>query len=196
MNKLRYSLIYWLYRLRRHSRPRWDTGITPPEVQATLPQLKSGRAIDLGCGTGTNAIYLAKLGWQVRGVDFVGQAISNARRKAQTAGVADQVTFLKADISKLDPGQVGGIASAQLALDIGCFHGLDLSGRDHYRQLVSAVLQGNGLFMLYAAFPGQNRGREFGISVDECTAFFAKEFTLEKVEDDGKSAWYWFRRLG
>jgi len=44
-------------------------------------------AIDIGCGTGTNVITLAKAGWQVTGVDFAPRAIRIAKRKAQKAGI-------------------------------------------------------------------------------------------------------------
>ena len=46
------------------------------------PALPAGRALDIGCGTGDNSIYLAKHGWQVTGVDFVAKAVDKARAKA------------------------------------------------------------------------------------------------------------------
>src|SRR5881296_1344749 len=49
-------------------RPPWDTGITPPEVERFVASHAPGRAIDLGCGTGTNAVYLARHGWSAVGV--------------------------------------------------------------------------------------------------------------------------------
>src|SRR5438132_11612963 len=53
----------------------WDSGVPPPELVEVVegPQaLEPGRALDLGCGTGTNCIYLAEHGWDATGVDFVG----------------------------------------------------------------------------------------------------------------------------
>jgi len=44
--------------------------------------LPAGTALDLGCGTGDNSIYLANHGWQVTGVDFVSKAVDKARAKA------------------------------------------------------------------------------------------------------------------
>ncbi|TEU17501.1 MAG: methyltransferase domain-containing protein, partial [Anaerolineales bacterium] len=53
-------------------RPPWDTEVTPPEVVELIEGegLSPGRALDLGCGTGTNCIYLVRHGWEVVGVDF------------------------------------------------------------------------------------------------------------------------------
>ncbi len=76
----------WLHFVGLYYRqPRWDTGISPPELIAFLESHPASRALDLGCGTGTNAITMAGYGWQVTGVDFVGRAIRAGRRKAKAA---------------------------------------------------------------------------------------------------------------
>ena len=56
----------------------WDTNITPPEVKEFIAAAPPGKALDLGCGTGTNAITLAQHGWQATGVDFAPKAIRTA----------------------------------------------------------------------------------------------------------------------
>jgi methylase of polypeptide subunit release factors len=91
MHRLFFTFMYWF------SRPRWDTNITPPQLVDLIEvqKLKSGRALDLGCGTGTNAIYLAKHGWDVIGIDFVGKAINTAKQKAKAAKVS--VEFFQGD---------------------------------------------------------------------------------------------------
>ncbi|NJL93940.1 MAG: methyltransferase domain-containing protein [Anaerolineae bacterium] len=73
---------FWMRYLR--GKTPWDTNITPPEVVRLVAEGRTppGRALDLGCGTGTNALYLARQGWQADGVDFIGQAVRAARRKA------------------------------------------------------------------------------------------------------------------
>lgn len=58
------------------------------------------RALDLACGEGRNAIWLAKLGWQVTGVDFSDVAIERARRLATEQGV--NVEWICADAARYD----------------------------------------------------------------------------------------------
>lgn len=151
MNILK-KLLFQIMYLRR---PRWDTGITPPEVMAFLQAHPPGRALDLGCGTGTNAITLAKHGWQVVGVDFIGRAIRQARRKARHAGF--QIEFQQDDVTRLRGVQ----PPFDLVLDIGCFHSLKDSGKQTYIQNLPRLLAPGGTFLLYAFFkttPDQNNG--------------------------------------
>jgi cyclopropane fatty-acyl-phospholipid synthase-like methyltransferase len=176
--------------------PPWDTGITPPEVVEVIEgpdPLEPGRALDLGCGTGTNSIYLAGHGWQVVGVDVAATAIWKARRKAKAARLA--VEFHTADVTRLDFLQ----PAFDLVLDIGCFHGLGADGWRRYRDQLRRLLRPGGRFMLYAFGPRQRRMLQMGITRDEVQDLFAPDFRLLRVEggDDPTgpaSAWYWLER--
>ncbi|MCJ7511394.1 MAG: methyltransferase domain-containing protein, partial [Anaerolineales bacterium] len=59
----------------------WDTGVSPPELLAYLHRHPPGRALDLGCGTGTNTLALAERGWEVTAIDFSSGALRVARRR-------------------------------------------------------------------------------------------------------------------
>src|SRR5438128_3257238 len=107
----------------------WDSGVPPPELVSVVEgpeRLTPGHALDLGCGTGTNSIYLAQHGWQTTGIDFVPRAINAARRKAAAAGVSPR--FIVGDVTRLTELGVG--SGYDLLLDLGCFHSIPETGRD------------------------------------------------------------------
>tara|TARA_R110002020_G_scaffold96029_4_gene230305 strand:- start:4515 stop:5177 length:663 start_codon:yes stop_codon:yes gene_type:complete len=72
-------------------------------VNATLAaiagELAPGRALDLGCGEGGDAIWLAENGWHATGVDLSPTAIYRARTAAAERGLHDRTTFVAADLS-------------------------------------------------------------------------------------------------
>ncbi len=83
-----YQLVYRLiYRL---GLIFWRRATPPAELVALVEgpsALPVGRALDLGCGTGTDTIYLANHGWDVTGVDMTPRALAIAWRDATAAGV-------------------------------------------------------------------------------------------------------------
>lgn len=137
---LRYNL--WYFR-----QPPWETGITPPEVMQFVQSHPPGRAIDLGCGSGTNGITLARAGWQVTGVDFAMKAIGQARRKLAQAGLPGE--FLQRDVTALDDLH----HPFNLILDIGCFHGLSGEKKARYQHNLLRLLSPGGSFLLYGFLP-------------------------------------------
>jgi len=177
---------YW------RSQTPWDTGITPPEVVEFLSQNTAGRALDLGCGTGTNAISLAQHGWRVTGVDFVPSAIGEARRKAAAAGLI--IDFVTADVTNLK--NIRG--PFDYALDIGCLFGLDVKERVKYVENLIHLLRPGALYMVYAWLPREWSGRMVGITEDQLESLLEKAFTRERMvlgkEKGSASAWYWYRR--
>lgn len=115
----------------RSGTPPWDWGITPPELVDLVEgtdALPPGRALELGCGTGTNAVYLAQHGWDVVGVDLIDRAICQARDKADAAGMPIQL--LCGDATRLDDLDVAG--SFDLFFDLSCYCGIPAHRRDAY----------------------------------------------------------------
>jgi SAM-dependent methyltransferase len=127
----------------RRRKPRWDTGKPRPELQDLVGT--GGHALDLGCGTGTDAIYLAQHGWQVVGVDFVPEAIATANERARSAG-ATAATFVVGDVTRLREVGVSGLFD--LVIDIGCYHGIPAGRRDAYVMEVAAVTRPGADFYL------------------------------------------------
>jgi SAM-dependent methyltransferase len=190
MNQLIYRLLY------RLTRPGWDTGVTPPEVvQAfTAGDMPAGAVLDLGCGTGTNTIYMARQRRQAFGVDFVPGAIAKATEKARQAGVADQTRFFVADVTQLSGL---GLPLCAFALDMGCFHGLNLEQQGRYAAGLAAQLVPGGRFMLYAADPLREGGFRFGVTRAQVEQVFAPRFAITRAErgqfrpGGPASTWYW-----
>ena len=177
-----------LFRLRYLVTPPWDSGISPPELIAFIEDNPPSKALDLGCGTGTNAITLAQHGWQVRGIDFISKAIRTGKKKAKQAGV--QVDLLVGDVT--NPNLVKG--QYDLVLDIGCYHALNPNRRAAYLNNLLNVLAPGGTFLWYGFInqtPDQTRISEQDIKA------FSKRFKLvdrKNGDDRGRpSTWFWFK---
>jgi SAM-dependent methyltransferase len=109
----------------------WDSGVPPPELEALIEGTDGrppGKALDLGCGTGTNAVYMAQHGWDVTAIDFVPSALAAARRRAEAARVSPR--FVRGDVTRLESLDVG--RGYTLAFDLGCLHSIPDDRRDAY----------------------------------------------------------------
>jgi SAM-dependent methyltransferase len=177
-------------------RKPWDSGIPVPElVQAVEgPGAPApGRAIDLGCGTGTNTVYLAEHGWRAVGVDFVPQAIAQARRRAAGAGVWPRLAV--GDVTRLDELNLGG--GYGLLLDLGCYHTIPAARRPAYAAGVSRLAEPGAILLLFGFAPGARAGLgPTGVSRDELR-WRLPEWDLEEATrgtDQIESWWYRLRR--
>lgn len=138
------------YHLLYLTQPPWDSGISPPELYEFINSHPPGRAIDLGCGTGTNVITLASHGWQVTGVDFIPRAIRLAHHKLKASG-------LKADLYVDDVTRLENISGYfDFALDMGCFHGLK-ANKDAYLAKLDNILAQGGFWLMYGFYKSDPR---------------------------------------
>ncbi|MBU9763309.1 class I SAM-dependent methyltransferase [Mycobacterium sp. TNTM28] len=172
----RQRLFRWLYRL----------GFTPwdghPLAQSLTNLVEGGTltpttALDLGCGTGDNAVYLARHGWHVTGVDYIDKPLAKARAKA--GGLP--VVFAKADVTQLSSSGVG--AGFGLIIDSGCLHGMSAADRDAYVAEVSAVAAPGALLLIVAFIPGGMTGVP-GIGFEEVQRRFSAGWTLLSSGDE------------
>lgn len=124
--------------------PRWDTGISPPELMTYIQAHSPGRALDLGCGSGTNLVTLAEHGWQVAGIDYVPKAIRLARRRLVRLKLKQAVRL--GDAAKLQAFD----RPFDLVLDIGCFHSLSDAEKLAYQKNLDVYLKPGGDYLLYA----------------------------------------------
>ncbi|HEX6538739.1 MAG TPA: methyltransferase domain-containing protein [Candidatus Dormibacteraeota bacterium] len=117
----------------------WDIG-APQSVFITLFEAGriTGRALDAGCGTGENALYLASRGLDVVGVDVAAAAIEHARAKAAARGLSAE--FEVGDV--LDLGRFA--EGFDTAIDSGCFHTFNDEDRARYVRSLHGVLRSAG----------------------------------------------------
>jgi len=178
----------------------WDTGVPPPELVSAVEgagKLEPGKALDLGCGTGTNAIYMAQHGWETTGVDFVPRAIAQARRKAAAAGASPRL--LVGDVTRLTELGIG--TGYGLMLDLGCFHSIPDAGRDDYASGASAVATPGATMLLFAMVRRGDPGRvgPRGVARGEVAQRFGSGWETI-AEETGRAmfgndtAWYRLRR--
>lgn len=164
--------------------------------------LRPGRALDLGCGRGRGAIYLAQQGWKVTGIDAVERALRVARRRAARSGV--NVEFVHGDLTQLDRAGITG--PFDLFLDLGCFHILPDQVRARYGESITRVAAPDARLIMFAFShnkqPFGPRGAERAdieqnLSPSWTITWSAPETNLPYRTPRGASAtWYLLQRSG
>ncbi|TXS15100.1 MULTISPECIES: SAM-dependent methyltransferase [unclassified Streptomyces] len=115
------------------------------EVEGLTP----GRALDLGCGEGADAVWLARFGWKVTATDISRVALERAAVHAADAGVADRIDWQWHDLGASFPEGEYDLVSAQFLHSMG-----DLPRERILRQAASVVAPGGVLLVVgHAGFP-------------------------------------------
>ncbi len=151
---------------------------------------KNALVLDVGSGRGLWALELAKRGFRVVGIDYVGEALASAREFALDAGVADRVRFVEADVLGLTIQE----ATFDGITDFGLFHSLLPEDWELYKQNIARVLKPGGLFFVEVnsketsrflnvnpKASEESRFEKYGVSYhffgeDEIRIFFADAF--------------------
>lgn len=165
----------------------WDTARVPAPladiVEGPAP-MPPRQAVDLGCGTGRQARYLAEHGWSVTAVDYAPEAIATARR----ADPGNRVRWRVADVTEpqsVDPdGRLAGAVS--LLLDKGCLHGIPMRRRLGWAATVNAIATPGAVLLIRAAAPRQHHGiAPRGIGMDEIAAMLADRWRPVATREPG-----------
>ncbi len=178
----------------------WDIG-RPQRRFVNVAGLVRGPVLDVGCGTGEHALFFAARGHHVTGIDYVGEAIRRARRKAIARTLS--VRFLVKDATTL--GDWGDRFAS--VIDSCLFHVFSDDDRRRYVQGLAQVLEPGGrLFLLCFsdAEPGTEGPRRVSRkelhdafadgweveSVQPCQIEVNSEFSEIKFSEGGPKAWF------
>lgn len=175
----------------RTGRPPWDTGVTPPELVALVEgqdALPPGSALELGCGTGTNAVYLARHGWQVTAVDLIDRAIGQAREKAEAAGAA--VRLMCGDATRLDELDVPG--PYDLFFDLSCYCGIPPHRRDAYATGLTLRAAPGAWLLMFGYGPGVFDDPISGVTAGELRARFTGWELADVTPGTNPVPTFWF----
>ena len=157
--------------------PKWEIGRPQETVERLLENGLKGPILDLGCGTGENAILMAKHGHDVRAVDPSPIAIEKAKQKAKDANVT--CTFEVAN--GLDLSHLG--QSFSTVLDSGVFHIFNDEQRLVYLSNLKSVLKSGGMY--YAICFSDSEPGDWGprrVSAEEIKNLFMTDWELVSLE--------------
>jgi cyclopropane fatty-acyl-phospholipid synthase-like methyltransferase len=154
----------------------WDIGKPQPALVEAKHQI-TGAILDVGCGTGENALFFAERGSQVTGIDFLEKPIVEAQSKAQARGL--QATFLVMDALQLK--EMREVFDS--VIDCGLFHVFSDQDRARYvAGLANVVKPGGRLFLLCFSDqepPGDGPRR---VSQQEIHEAFARGWKVESIQ--------------
>ena len=159
--------------------PPWDIGRPQKEFIRLAEEGEiNGRVLDVGCGTGENALYLAGLGFEVWGIDAAPPAIKKAKEKAKKRGIT--VNFLVGDALKLQLLQ----NKFDTIIDCGLFHVFSDEERPIFTASLSSSLHPGGkYFMLCFSehVPGSCGPRR--VTQAEIRATFSKGWKINYIRE-------------
>jgi SAM-dependent methyltransferase len=171
-------------------RPWEQTDIPEPLVQLEERLKPVGVAVDIGCGTGAQARFLAEQGWQVTGVDFIERALGIAR----SHDPAGHVTWRLADatdLAQVDPdGELAG--RCRLIVDNGCLHGIAPDGRTGWASTVEHLADPAAHLLVRASGRSGRRVGPAGISAAEITGLLGPTWQRDPEPAPG---WHAYHRL-
>jgi len=136
----------------------------------------AGRALDVGCGSGRDAVYLAKRGWRVTGVDSVEKPLAHARRRAIEEGV--EVQWIKGDVAEL--GRLGLQPGYEILYDFGCIHGLSDADRNGAAAGLTELAAPGAILLITAFKAGRGIALPRGMDHDDIVDLLGAAWELQE----------------
>ena len=135
--------------------------------------------LDVGCGAGTDAIYLASKGSQVTAIDISYEAVRVARERAKKAGV--KINFISGNF--LDVGFDN--ESFDFINDRGCFHHMNPLARENFARKISDVLKSNGYYFLrcWSDKEEESERGPYRLSKGDIEPIFSEFFEVGEIKD-------------
>ena len=173
--------------------PGWDAGRVATQLNKAVEEgkVKPGKALVLGCGTGTNAVFLAQKGFEVTGLEVAPTALNIAEAKAREAGV--KIRWIVADAA--NPPHMEPF---DFIFDRGCYHHVRWVNLDGYVAAISRLTKPGGQFLLLSfrasGRQGKPRVKESQIRKDFSAAFefeWLKEMQFDNRRGIGKGSAAW-----
>ena len=131
------------------AKPQVWSGRVNAQLSAIAPTLGGTRALDLGCGEGSDAIWLAEHGWTVVATDVSTTALARARAAAESRGVADRIDFVEHDLTSDFPEGAFDLVSAHFLHST-----VEMDRSAILRRAAAAVAPGGALLIVdHAAAP-------------------------------------------
>jgi SAM-dependent methyltransferase len=162
----------------------WDSANVPEPLARFAAAAHAGVAVDLGCGTGAQARYLAGRGWAVTAVDYTPRAVELARRDDPQGTVTWRVADVTAP-AEVDP--TGELADrCDLILDNGCLHGIPAARRTGWASTVQRLAGPRATVLVRAAPPGGRLIGPHGMAEAQLAALLGKAWSTSRQS----GGWY------
>jgi methyl halide transferase len=137
-------------------------------------QLKPCRVVDVGCGSGNDAIYLASQGFDVTAIDIAPTALIYAEEKAKEAGV--HVNWVLADVLSLPD-----LGKFDFIFDRGCYHNVRYVNLPRFVSSLRQLSHSSTQCLILSL----NRDRPPGVREQDMRQDFASSFCIERLESGG-----------
>lgn len=157
------------------SQPSIWSGRPNPQLVAEATDLSPGRALDAGCGEGSDVLWLAAAGWRVTGVDFSATALARGAEQAKSLGLDERISWVQADLTQWAPEGRFDLVSAQF------MHHPEAERTALFERLAAAVAPG-GTLLIVGHHPSD---LETGAPRPKVPGMFYPAEEIAEILDDG-----------